>query len=135
MQEKESIWSFPYVTLMAVNFFQSMAAFMTNTTLPVYLDALGAATSMVGVVVGAFAITALLVRPFAGPAFDSFSRKKLLLVAQALICVSLVGYGLSSSVPMLFCVRLVHGVGIGCAGLWACRSCRSTCRRRGWRAA
>ena len=39
---KETIWSFPYVALMAVNFFQSMAAFMTNTTLPVYLDALGA---------------------------------------------------------------------------------------------
>lgn len=101
---------------MAANFFQSMAAFMTNTTLPVYLDALGAATSMVGVVVGAFAVTALLIRPFAGPAFDSFSRKRLLLVAQALICIALVGYGVARSIPALFCVRLVHGLGIGCSG-------------------
>ncbi|MBQ9001444.1 MAG: MFS transporter, partial [Eggerthellaceae bacterium] len=113
---KETIWSFPYIALMAVNFFQSMAAFMTNTTLPLYLDSLGAATSMVGVVIGAFAITALLVRPFAGPAFDSFSRKRLLLVAQLLIAVSLVGYGVVGSVPGLFCVRLLHGIGIGCAG-------------------
>ena len=116
MAEKESIWSFPYVVLMGVNFFQSMAAFMVNTTLPLYLDSLGAATSMVGIVVGSFAITALLVRPFAGPAFDSFSKKRLLLVAQVLICVSLVGYGVVDSIPALFCVRLVHGIGIGCSG-------------------
>ena len=116
MSEKESIWSAPYVALMATNFFQSMAAFMTNTTLPLYLDALGAATSMVGIVVGAFAITALLVRPFAGPAFDSFSKKRLLLIAQTLIGLSLIGYGIAPSVPALFCVRLLHGVGIGCSG-------------------
>ena len=116
MSQKETIWSAPYVALMATNFFQSMAAFMTNTTLPLYLDALGAATSMVGIVVGAFAITALLVRPFAGPAFDSFSRKRLLLAAQTVIAASLVGYGVVSSIPGLFCVRLLHGIGIGCSG-------------------
>lgn len=116
MSEKETIWSAPYVALMATNFFQSMAAFMTNTTLPLYLDALGAATSMVGIVVGAFAITALLVRPFAGPAFDSFSRKRMLLAAQTLIAASLVGYGAVSSIPGLFGVRLLHGIAIGCAG-------------------
>lgn len=116
MSQKETIWSAPYVALMATNFFQSMAAFMTNTTLPLYLDALGAATSMVGIVVGAFAITALLVRPFAGPAFDSFSRKRLLLAAQTVIAASLVGYGAVSSIPGLFCVRLLHGIGIGCSG-------------------
>lgn len=116
MSQKETIWSAPYVALMATNFFQSMAAFMTNTTLPLYLDALGAATSMVGIVVGAFAITALLVRPFAGPAFDSFSRKRLLLASQTVIAASLVGYGVVSSIPGLFCVRLLHGIGIGCSG-------------------
>lgn len=113
---KETIWSLPYVILMAVNFFQSMAAFMTNTTLPVYADRLGAAPSLVGIVVGSFAITALLIRPFAGPAFDSFSRKKLLLVMQGIICTSLVLYGVVHSLPGLIAVRLLHGVGIGCGG-------------------
>lgn len=105
--QRETVWSAPYIALMVTNFFQSMAAFMTNTTLPVYLDALGAATSMVGIVIGAFAITALLVCPFAGPAFDSFSRKRLLLGAQTVIAVSLVGYGVVGSIPGLFCVRLL----------------------------
>lgn len=113
---KETIWSFPFVALMITNLFQSMAAFMCNTTLPVYIDHLGATASIVGVVVSAFAITALLIRPFAGPAFDSFSKKRLLIVAQLIICVSLFLYGLADSIPFLFCVRLLHGIGIGCSG-------------------
>mgnify|MGYP002626489779 FL=1 len=81
----DSIWSAAFVTLLVANFFQSMAAFMANTTIPLYIDALGASAGSVGIVVGAFAITALLIRPFSGPAFDSFSRKKLLMAAQGLL--------------------------------------------------
>ena len=116
MTEKESIWSFPYVVLMGVNFFQSMAAFMANTTIPVFADHLGAGSALVGVVVSSFAITALLIRPFAGPAFDSFSRKRLLICAQAIICVSLISYGIVDTLPALISVRLLHGGGIGCGG-------------------
>ena len=115
-EQKESIWSLPYVVLMAVNLFQSMAAFMTNTTLPVYADALGATPSMVGIIVSSFSITALLIRPFAGPAFDSFSRKRLLIASQLVICACMFLYGVVDSLEGLVAVRLVHGVGIGCGG-------------------
>lgn len=115
-ERKESIWSFPYLALMAVNLFQSMAAFMTNTTLPVYADALGATPSMVGIVVSSFSITALLARPFAGPAFDSFSRKRLLIASQLIICACMFLYGVVGTLEGLVAVRLVHGVGIGCSG-------------------
>ena len=115
-RKRETIWSVPYVVLMVVNFFQSMAAFMANTTIPVFADHLGASTAFVGVTVSSFAVTALLIRPFAGPAFDSFSRKRLLLCAQAIICISLVLYGVVDALPALVAVRLFHGIGIGCSG-------------------
>ena len=110
------IWSVPYVILIGANFFQSMASFMANTTLPLYVDRLGAAAGTIGIVVGAFAVTALLIRPFAGPAFDSFSRKRMLIAAQAVIAAAFVLYGAIESVPGLVAVRLLHGLGIGCAG-------------------
>ena len=119
MQEEranESIWSAAFIILLLANFFQSMAAFMANTTLPLYIDALGAPAGVVGIIIGAFAITALLIRPFSGPAFDSFSRKKLLMAAQGIAAISFVLYGFADSVPALFAVRLLHGIGIGCAG-------------------
>ena len=115
-KQKESIWSFPYIALMAVNLFQSMAAFMANTTLPVYADALGASPSVVGIVVSSFSVTALLIRPFAGPAFDSFSRKRLLMASQCIICACMFLYGVVDSLQGLVIVRLVHGIGIGCSG-------------------
>lgn len=113
---RDSVWSAPFVILMAVNFFQSMAAFMANATLPVFADSLGATASMVGVVVSSFTLSALLVRPFAGPAFDSFSRKRLLLIAQGIICLSFFAYGFVDSLGVLIAIRLFHGVGIGCSG-------------------
>lgn len=125
---RDSIWSAPFVVLMAVNFFQSMAAFMANATLPVFADSLGATASMVGIVVSSFTLSALLVRPFAGPAFDSFSRKRLLLIAQGIICLSFFAYGFVDSLGVLIAIRLFHGVASGAAGLWRCRSCPSTCR-------
>lgn len=115
-EQKESIWSFPYIALMVVNLFQSMAAFMANTTLPVYADALGASPSVVGIVVSSFSVTALLIRPFAGPAFDSFSRKRLLMASQCIICACMFLYGVVDSLQGLVIVRLVHGIGIGCSG-------------------
>ena len=114
--EKESIWSVPFVILIAANFFQSMATFMANTTIPLYIDAMGAGAGIVGIVVGAFAITALLIRPFSGPAFDSFSRKKLLMIAQGINGIAFVLYGIVDSVPAFIAVRLLHGIGIGCSG-------------------
>lgn len=115
-EQKESIWSFPYIALMVANLFQSMAAFMANTTLPVYADALGASPSVVGIVVSSFSVTALLIRPFAGPAFDSFSRKRLLMASQCIICACMFLYGVVDSLQGLVIVRLVHGIGIGCSG-------------------
>ena len=112
----ESIWSVPFVILLAANFFQSMAAFMANTTIPLYIDAMGAGAGIVGIVVGSFAITALLIRPFAGPAFDSFSRKRLLMIAQGINGIAFVLYGIVGSVPAFIAVRLLHGIGIGCSG-------------------
>lgn len=115
-QNRETIWSVPFVVLMAVNFFQSMAAFMANATLPVLADSMGATAATVGMVVSAFTLSALLVRPFAGPAFDSFSRKRLLLASQAVICASMFLYGLVDSIGALVAIRLLHGIGIGCSG-------------------
>ncbi|WP_251198596.1 MFS transporter [Anaerotardibacter muris] len=114
--KKETIWSLPFIILMAVNLFQSMAAFMAGTTLPLYIDSMGATTGMIGIVVSSFTVTALLIRPFAGPAFDSFSRKWLLIASQAITCMCLFLYGVVDTLEALIVVRLFHGIGIGCGG-------------------
>ena len=110
------MWNRAFLALIVVNFFRAMAQFMTNVTIPLYADSMGATASVVGMVVGTFAFTALGIRPFAGPAFDSFSKKKMLMVAIGFNLAALVLYGFASSIPALVVVRLIHGVGIGMGG-------------------
>lgn len=112
---RESFWSLPYVILLVANLFQSMSSMMAGTTIPLFADDLGAGPSLVGIIVGAFAFTALLSRPIAGPAFDAFSRKWLLVGAQGIIALSFLGFSLCSSPQAMLAVRLVHGIGIGSA--------------------
>lgn len=112
----ESFWSVPYVILLVANLFQSMSSMMAGATIPLYADSLGAGPGLVGIIVGAFAFTALLVRPVAGPAFDAFSRKRLLMVAQGIIAASFLAFSFVTSPAAMLAVRLVHGIGIGTAG-------------------
>ena len=114
-QKLESMWSASFVMLLCVNFFQSMGTQFATTVIPLYARDLGADATTVGIVVSAFAITALSIRPFAGPAFDSFSKKKLYFCAYALNALAMFLYAFASSTDMLFAVRLLHGIGIGCA--------------------
>lgn len=101
---------------MAVSLFQAMGQNMMHTLVPLYAYNLGATAQMVGVVAGAFAITALAARPFAGPAFDSFSKKRILLVSQIVIIIATFGYSISTTVPVLIGVRLLHGLGMAIGG-------------------
>lgn len=116
MKPTASIWSPTFAALLCMSFLMAMGQMTASTVLPLYMRDLGAATSIVGFVSGAFAVTAILVRPFAGPAFDSFSKKRLLLVAMVFICVAMASYTVARSVPAVIVGRLVHGVGMGCTG-------------------
>ncbi|NLT14651.1 MAG: MFS transporter, partial [Clostridiales bacterium] len=83
---------------------------MMNTLIPKYAYHLGAAASVVGMVAGAFAVTALVLRPVAGPAMDYYKKNRLLSFAIGLIALSFIIYGFSRSITMLFAARLIHGI-------------------------
>ncbi|MCD8009602.1 MAG: MFS transporter [Lachnospiraceae bacterium] len=109
-----TIWTPAFINIFIVSFALNMGQFMMNTLIPKYANYLGASATIVGMVSSMFAITALAIRPVAGPAFDYFSKKRLLNLSIAVITVAYIGYSLSSSVQMVMACRLLHGVGMGC---------------------
>ena len=111
---KTTIWSVTFVALLIVNFLRMMGQSIANTIIPLYVYDLGAVASIVGFAGGAFSITALLVRPFAGPAFDSFSKKMLFTVFGFVMAVAGFAYAFVHSVEGVIIVRLLHGIGMGC---------------------
>ncbi len=113
MNKKGSIWNPVFVSVFIANFCCQMGQQMMNTLVPKFADSLGAAASLVGVVTSMFAVSALLVRPFSGPAIDSFNKRNLLVTAQLFIIAGFIGYSLADRVEVIIAARLLHGVGVG----------------------
>lgn len=113
-QEKETIWNPVFLSVFITNICVNMGQQMMNTLIPKFAYALGASATVVGMAASMFTITALAVRPFSSPAFDSFSRKKLLLVCIIDVFVAFLIFGMAQNVPTIIVARLTQGIGTGC---------------------
>ncbi len=65
----------------------------------------------VGIVIGAFAVASLLMRPFAGRLSDRRGRRIALLIGAAISIAAMVGHLVASTVEILILMRLVLGAG------------------------
>ena len=72
---------------------------------------LGAGDVAVGLVVGAFSLSAFFLRPWAGGLGDRWGRRPLMLVGACMFTASVLGYGLMSSPGALAGLRLLTGAG------------------------
>jgi MFS family permease len=102
----------PFVVAFAGNLFHGMAFFLF-IHLPTFLTDLGASTTEVGVLVGATAVSAIVIRPTLGRVMDTRGRRPVVLAGGVLNVTSALLYLSVSSVgPWLFLVRIIHGFGI-----------------------
>lgn len=92
--------------------FTAMGMFLAALQLFVR-DELGGSRAAVGLSVGAFSVSALLVRPFVGRAIDAKGRRPFLLGALVLVLLSSLGFLLADSLAAVVALRLVHGVAGG----------------------
>jgi predicted MFS family arabinose efflux permease len=72
---------------------------------------LGSGDVAVGLVVGAFSLSAFFLRPWAGGLGDRWGRRPLMLAGASMFAVSVLGYGLVSSPQGLAGLRLLSGAG------------------------
>jgi MFS family permease len=86
------------------------------SVLPLHIkQALGGSDVDVGSVIAAIAVAVVLTRPVAGRLSDRIGHKRLMLVGA--LCCALAGaaYAAAGSGDALIAVRLLHGIGEGCA--------------------
>lgn len=88
------------------------AAGMTIPALPRLVSGtLGGGNVAVGVVFGAFSVSAVLLRPPAGQFGDRRGRRPLMVVGAVLAAASILAYGLAPNAAVLVALRLVTGAG------------------------
>jgi MFS family permease len=72
---------------------------------------LGAGNVAIGLVVGAFSVSAFFLRPWVGGLGDRWGRRPLMLVGASLFAASVLAYPLASSPAALAALRLLTGAG------------------------
>jgi MFS family permease len=114
--EKEKLFTknFVLTSLSTVTIFTSF--YFLLVTLPQYiLDELQGTESQIGLIIGVFTITAVLLRPFLGQEVDRRGRKTVLISGSVVFLVSMLLYNFTRSVEGLLMLRVLHGIGWGAA--------------------
>jgi MFS family permease len=102
--------AFVTVTLAALAYFTGDGVLVP--AVPRYMEGpLGAGNVAIGLVVGAFSVSAFFLRPWVGGLGDRWGRRPLMLVGAALFAASVLAYPLASSPAVLAALRLLTGAG------------------------
>ena len=103
--------NFLVVCVSTLLFFESM--FLLLAVLPVFIvRELNGTQAQVGVVVGVFALAAVMIRPTSGWLVERWNRRLGLALGALIYCVAPVLYTMADSVPMMIGFRFFHGFGI-----------------------
>jgi len=101
---------FAIVTLATLFYF--MAVGVMIPALPRYIKGpLDGGNAAVGLAVGAFALAAVMTRPFVGRFGDRHGRRILMLTGPIIVAGAVALFPLASSLPALVVLRLVQGIG------------------------
>lgn len=110
---EEKIWTKDFVFIWFANFFIFLGFQMTLPTLPLYVKELGGGDQVVGVIVGIFTFSALLLRPLAGHLLESKGRGFVYIIGLIVFVITMGAYGFLASILFLGMLRLIQGAGWG----------------------
>lgn len=110
---QEKIWTKDFVFIWLANFFVFLGFQMTLPTIPLYVKELGGDDQMVGIIVGIFTFSALLLRPYAGHALESKGRGFIYVIGLSIFVLSMSIYGFVASIFLLGFLRIIQGAGWG----------------------
>ena len=112
--EKERLWTRNFTLFSLSNFFRAMGVQFLNPTLPLFaVHAMHVNQSQVGYLLGVYSLSALLIRPYSGYAFDFLGRKKTYAAALACFTVISLLYPFATSLLVLIFIRFLHGLCFG----------------------
>jgi MFS family permease len=107
-----TIWTPLFIQAVIINTLVHICTYMMNPISGMYANFLNAPETIVGLVAGFFAVTALLFKIISAPAIDAFNRKYVLVASIAILFVSFIFYYLSKDITMLIISRLLTGAGL-----------------------
>jgi len=113
MMEKQTLWSRPFLMIMAVSLCDSMSHMMLQFMISSYAVQIGIAASLAATLVSIISVSSLVMRPIAGRLVDALNQKWLLVLSMATTCGAMVLYFFAADFWSLLIARLMHGLSYG----------------------
>lgn len=113
---KERLWTKEFIILTAISFFLSLIFYLLFVTIGIFAsDQFHVTASINGMITGIFIIGSLIGRLITGRFITVLGNKALLIGGSAFFLIISGLYFVSTNVPILLIVRLLHGFGYGIA--------------------
>jgi len=103
------VWNAQFISIFIASICVYLSLQLGHTMVPKYVYSLGGTAAIIGTISGAFGATAFIMKVFSGPMIDTLNRKYVFMAAAGGLVLAMVGYSLSTSIPMLFVSRLLQG--------------------------
>lgn len=88
---------------------------LLTPTLPLYAAKIGGGPASSGLIVGVFALTALIFRPYVGALLDKRGRKIVLICGMVIFLFSVIMFNFAFLMVSLIIIRLIQGAGFSAA--------------------
>jgi len=106
-----NLWTQSFVSVTLVNFLICANTFMLMATLPIFVQHIGGSKLLAGIIGGMLTLTGFATRPFFGGLLDKKGRKLILLVGIVLLLAVTALYHVTTSMVMIFILRIIQGLG------------------------
>ena len=110
--ETQKIFTRDFVLNFFAQFSSSFVFSILIPTIPIYLSSFGAKEAEIGVLVGAFSVSSLLLRPFVGRALLKIPEKKFMIAGALIYTFSSIAYLVAPPFWPLLAVRVFQGIGL-----------------------
>ncbi|MBN1627350.1 MAG: MFS transporter [Deltaproteobacteria bacterium] len=108
-----SLWNGDFTLLFFGNFFMYLSSIMIMPVLPLYLSQVGGNNFQIGLIMGCFTLSAILIRLFAVK-ITGWLGGMLFLMTGLITCgLAACGYYITAIISLLFLFRVLHGFGFG----------------------
>ncbi|MFS0776944.1 MFS transporter [Neobacillus sp. 3P2-tot-E-2] len=110
---KDTLWTKEFILLIMANSLAVCSFQLLFPTLPVFLSEHGNNSQEVGIVMGIFTLSAVLVRPFTAVGSRRWGKKVFLNVGQLISLLAICTYILGVTFFSALSIRIIHGIGFG----------------------
>ncbi len=103
-----SLWSKDFIVIIIINLLMFLGWYLFLPTLPLHAKEMGGSDAMLGWLLGATTLAAIVFRPIAGILLDSVGRKKILVVGIIILLGASVYFPFLTTVAAIIGLRVFH---------------------------